>query len=527
MSSAVASALSRREFLHVWKSSPAASERPLSSTLDPFAPDAQHPWDAYRAGHLLRRTMMMPTWADIQALVALGDPSKAVDLLLNTTTTPAAPSMADHATENAYTLTSVQAQSQVFGAWASDAATLRAWWENLQVAAATSIQEKMTTFWSGHFTSQFDLGQQQYVVAPLLYRQNKLYREHALGNLRDLVKSVTLDGAMLVFLGGNLNTGTHPNENYARELMELFTCGLGQYSEGDVQQAARILSGWRVAQYNNEPAPHGIFNTYFSPADHDTSGKTYLGQQFPPIDSTTNTEFLVRKNEIERLVDVLFEQRAQAIATYISTKLYKFFVYSNASTVDNDIISAMAKLFIDNQWEIKPVMSALLKSAHFFDNAIIGAQIKTPAEYVIGMARQMSPKYPIDANMKAMGQQFFQPPNVSGWPGYHEWITTNTYPTRGDDAQSAIALMTDANCMTFIKQFANYDDALKLATQIGQLLLPRPLSSARRQTFAEKLAGTPQIYEWGNIVNSSDATAAAHLRDLLNYIVALPDFELC
>jgi uncharacterized protein (DUF1800 family) len=527
MPTAVATAVSRREFLRAWKTPSAPNPQPLASTLDPFVPDAQHPWDAYRAGHLLRRTMMMPTWADIQALVALGDPGKAVDKLLDTTSTPADPSMANDATDNPYG----QAQAylnQVIGQWTADAGALRAWWANLQLTASNSIQEKMTFFWSGHFTSQFDLGQQTYVLAPLLYRQNKLFRSHALGNLVDLVKQVTLDPAMLVFLGGNTNTGSHPNENYARELMELFTCGLGQYSEGDVQQAAKILSGWRVAQYTNEPAPHGIFNTYFSPADHDTGAKTYLTEQFPAIDASTNTEFLVRRNEIERLVDVLFEQRAQAIAKFISTKLYKFFVYSNSSAVDTDIIDAMANLFIDNKWEIKPVMSALLKSAFFFDNVNVGSQIKTPADYVIGMARQFAlTKYPIDANMKAAGQQFFQPPNVSGWPGYHEWITTNTYPVFGSEADTAINLMQDADCITFIKQFSNYTDVTALAKQIGQLLLPRPLSAERQTTFEQKLAGGTQTYDWTNIINTSTPTAARNLRDLLNDIVSLPDFELC
>lgn len=469
---------------------------------------------------------MMPTWADIQTLVALGDPGKSVDLLINTKSTPTPPTMADHGTDNPYGQAQAY-QNQVIGIWASDAAALRAWWANLHLNAQTSIAEKMTFFWSGHFTTQFDLGQQQYTLAPLLYRQNKLLRESALGNFQALVKSVTLDGAMLVFLGGNTNTGSHPNENYARELMELYTCGLGQYSEGDVQQAARILSGWRIAQYTDEPAPHGIFNTYFSPADHDIGGKTYLGQQFPPIDSTTNTEFLVSKNEIDRLVDVLFEQRDKAIAAFIATKLYKFFVYSSPEGVDQSVVSAMAQLLLDNKWEIKPVVTALLKSAHFYDNANIGAQIKTPAEYTIGLARQLAPKYPIDANMKAAGQQFFQPPNVSGWPGYHEWITTNTYPARGADAAVAIQMMDDAACIVFIKQFPNYTDVTQLAKQIGQLLLPRPLSPERQTQFEQKLAGGTQTYEWTNIINTSTPTAARNLRDLLNQIAALPDFELC
>ncbi len=475
---------------------------------------------------------MAPTWKDMEALIGLGGPGQAVDLLLNATTTPAVPSAGNDQTENPYPL-ALPAQGPIFGEWESDAAALRAWWANLQVAASNSIQEKMTAFWSGHFTTQFDLGNEEYVIAPLLYRQNQLFRTHALGNFKDLVKAVTLDGAMLVYLGGNENSVGAANENYARELMELYTCGLGGgYTEADIHAGARILTGWRVGQYTDDPAPNGIFNTWFDPTQHDTGDKTYFETDFPAIDVTTNTEYLVKQNEIYRMIDVLFENTASSIATFISTKLYQFFVYSDPDTATSDsteqsVISAMATLFQSNNWEIAPVVSALLKSEHFFDNMNIGCQIKTPAEYVIGMARQLAPAFSVDGNMTGIDEQFFQPPNVSGWPGYHDWITTNTYPTRGTEAGAAIQMMDDTAAISFVEQFPNYTDVNALSTAIGQLLLPRPLSTDRATTFAQKLAGTTQTYEWASILNTSPSTAAANIRDLLNYIVSLPDFELC
>ncbi len=508
------------------------SVAPLSDPLAPFVPDSNTPWDEVRAGHLLRRTMMAPTWKDMEALIGLGGPGQAVDLLLNATTTPAVPSAGNDQTENPYPL-ALPAQGPIFGEWESDAAALRAWWANLQVAASNSIQEKMTAFWSGHFTTQFDLGNEEYVIAPLLYRQNQLFRTHALGNFKDLVKAVTLDGAMLVYLGGNENSVGAANENYARELMELYTCGLGGgYTEADIHAGARILTGWRVGQYTDDPAPNGIFNTWFDPTQHDTGDKTYFETDFPAIDVTTNTEYLVKQNEIYRMIDVLFENTASSIATFISTKLYQFFVYSDPDTATSDsteqsVISAMATLFQSNNWEIAPVVSALLKSEHFFDNMNIGCQIKTPAEYVIGMARQLAPAFSVDGNMTGIDEQFFQPPNVSGWPGYHDWITTNTYPTRGTEAGAAIQMMDDTAAISFVEQFPNYTDVNALSTAIGQLLLPRPLSTDRATTFAQKLAGTTQTYEWASILNTSPSTAAANIRDLLNYIVSLPDFELC
>ena len=511
---------------------------PLSSPLDPFVPSTGQ-WNEYLAGHLLRRTMMAPTWSDIEALVALGGPTPAVDLLLGATSTPTAPPAANDATETPYPL-ALPLQGQIFGQWQSDASALRAWWENLHVTASNSIQEKMVAFWSGHFTTQFDLSNQNYVIAPLLYRQNQFFRTFGnilngpqngpLGNFQYLVKFLTLDGAMLVYLGGNQNVAGAPNENYARELMELFTCGLGGgYTEADIQAAARILTGWNVGQYTDEAAPNGIFNTYFQPASHDTGDKTYFLTDFPAISTATNTQDQVQKNEIDQLIDVLFAKTGSSIATFICTKLYKFFVYSDRNTSDateQAVIGAMATMF-QQDWEIKPVVSALLKSAHFFDNNNIGCQIKTPAEYVIGLARQISPNVSIDGSMTNDQQEFFQPPNVSGWPGYHDWLTTNTYPLRGTQAVSVIKSLSDTAALAFIKQFPNYTDVNALSTAIGQLLLPRPLSTTRETTFAQTLAGTTQTYEWTTLLNTSPATAAANIRNLLTYIIALPDFELC
>ena len=500
--------------------------RTLSDPLTPYSGT----WDEFAAGHLLRRTMMAPTWSDIEALVALGDPGKAVDLLLNATSTPTAPTLPNEPMGDPGKISNTSLQAQYFGELGSDDNALRIWWINLQINASNSIQEKMVSFWSGHFTSQFDLGGNSYDVAPLLYQQNQLFRSNALGNFQDLVKGVTLDGAMLVFLGGTLSSGANPNENYARELMELFTCGLDRgYTQVDIQAAARILTGWRASLFNDEPDPNGIFQTYFDPSAHDTSDKFYLQTDFPAISPAQNTQDLVRTNEIYKLVDTLFTVNADYISNFISTKLYKFFVYSNPNTSDTTetaVINAMASQF-KQDWQIKPIISLLLKSQHFFDNVNIGAQIKTPAEYAIGLARQLGfSSGSVDGAMQADNQEFFQPPNVSGWPGYHDWLTTNTYPARGTQAQGVVSAMTSTQLEPFYKQFPAYNtDVTKLATQIAQLLLPRPLSTARLQTFTQMLAANNQA--WVDLVNTDPEEAAKNVQTLLNYIIARPDFELC
>jgi uncharacterized protein (DUF1800 family) len=525
--------MDRRAFLRGWirpsntalqaTASQQASVRPLATGLEPYAPDATQPWDTYRAAHLLRRAMFMPKWSEI-AQIAMMTPSEAVDLLLNTPSTPEPPSIVDSETESLDGL-DTQSQNIVRSRWSSDAAALRKWMVEVMTDSPLSIYEKMTLFWSGHFTTEF-VADQDYVVAPLLYRQNKLIRENGLKNLKDLVLNITLDGAMLTYLGGNLNSAGKPNENYARELLELFTTGLGWYTEGDVQNAARILTGWRIATFYDKPKPNGAFTTYFIPAAHDTNGKQFLGESFPARDVSTNTEFIVRRDEVKKLVDTIFERRAEAVAKFISRKIYLFFVYSNPSQSDQGVIQAMADLMIKSDFEIKPVVAALLKSQHFFDNANIGAQIKTPAELTIGFCRQLvSPTKPVD-KMAPLGQELFDPPNVSGWPGYHDWVTTSTFPRRSELAQEVVSLLDDTLTIAFIKQFPEYTNASKLIDSVALLLLPRKLSTARKAALMDTLLGGSPDYEWQNILSGSPSTAVRHMKDVISRITELPDFQL-
>lgn len=527
--------MDRRSFLANWL--PVASRSrahagtkrsaSLPADLTPFVPTASEPWDHVRAGHLLRRTTFMPRWSDIAALQAM-TPGDAVDLLLDTTSSPAPPTVADSETESLDGLDQ-KSQDMIRSRWVSDAAILRVWWSDVMIGSGRSIQEKLTLFWSGHFTTEFVVDQ-DYVIAPLLYRQNKLLRENGLKNFKDLVMEVTLDGAMLVYLGGNLNSAGKPNENYARELMELFTTGLGWYTEGDVQNAARILTGWRVAQYNDKPRPNGLFATYFDARAHDIDAKQFLGESFPARDASTNTEYIVRRDEVRKLIDTIFERRAEAVAQFICKKLYSFFVYSSPSALEDPaskgVIDAMAALFIQSNFEIRPVLSALLKSAHFYDNANIGAQIKTPAELTIGLARELTEPTNAWGSMRSMGQELFNPPNVSGWPGYHDWITTNTFPRRSELSAAVLSQLDDATTLAFIRQFPEHTDAAKLVAHVGVLLLPRPLSPERSATLASTLTGGAPIYEWASILSSSPSSAARNMRTALERITELPDFQL-
>lgn len=501
----------------------ADAARPAAAGLEPYVPSAAAPWDAVRAGHLLRRATFLPRWSDIAALTAMS-PSEAVDLLMQEPAAPPEPpSIADHVTESLEGL-DVTYQNIVRSQWANDHGALQRWYAEVMRTAGLSITEKMVGFYSDHFATEF-VADLEYVVAPLLYRQNALFRRAGLGSYEEMMKGLTLDGAMLVYLGGNLNIKGQPNENYAREMLELFTTGLGHYTEGDIKEAARILTGWKVSQYSDKAAPNGFFNPYFIPNDHDIGAKQFLGSSFAARDVDTNTEFLVRRDEVEAMIATIFEKRSAQIAAFMSRKLYHFFVYSRPSGADESVIAAMAQLMIENDFNIRPVLAALLKSAHFFDNANLGAQIKTPAEFVVGLARQIAQPADMVGPMNGMEMVLFDPPNVSGWPGYRDWVTTNTYPLRADLAESVIAAMSDAQALVFVEQFPEYDDVHILMTNVAALLLPRAMSDGRRTALEGKLLQGAPDYEWATILESP-ATAALRIKELLATIVRLPDYQL-
>ncbi|MFZ1573051.1 MAG: DUF1800 domain-containing protein, partial [Candidatus Kapaibacterium sp.] len=488
----------------------------LANDLEAYLPDVKSPWDVIRAGHLLRRTTFMPRWQDLDSILKL-TPDKAVDLLLDTQSKPKDPSVANTITESRDGL-DITLRKGLEGQWTAAWSQLQTWQTEVMRTSGLSIGEKLTAFWSNHFTTEF-VNDDDFIVAPLLFRQNRLLREQGLNNFRDLAYNITLDGGMVIYLGGEVNKAGVPNENYARELMELFTIGIGQYTEGDVQNAARILTGWKVARYTDQPSPNGQFNSYFLPSQHDIGAKEFLGVSFPARDANTNTEFIVKQEEIKKLIDVIFDKRGDAASVFLCKKLYRFFVCANPLKVNMGVVNAMAKIMKENDFDLKPVISALLKSKHFFDNNNIGSQLKTPLDFVIGLSRQIaSPSTNLPQDISKLGQELFDPPNVSGWNGWHDWITTTTYPIRDKISQNSIAALTDSLAMSFINQFPNKEDLDSLIVNLCAILLPRALSNERKTFLKSKLTGGAPDYEWKQIMNDS-VTAGRNIRELLNSIV--------
>ena len=277
---------------------------------------------------------------------------------------------------------------------------LRAWWWQEMLATPSPLTERMTLFWHGHFAT----GMQKVGEPRLMYEQNTLLRRHALGNFATLLHALARDPAMLVWLDGLNNRKGQPNENFAREVMELFALGEGHYKQQDVKEAARAFTGW---SRNGET---GEF--LYRPDWHDEGEKTVLGVR--------------GRLDGDGVIDILLG-RPEA-AEFIVGKLWQEFVSPTPNEADHREVARLAAGFRESGYEIKPLLRALFATPAF--QARRGALVKSPVELVIGTLRlfelQPADWPPLMGEAEGMGQQLFNPPNVKGWPGGDAWINSST-----------------------------------------------------------------------------------------------------
>lgn len=275
---------------------------------------------------------------------------------------------------------------------------LRNWWVEEMLVTDQPLTERMVLFWHNHFTSSL----LKVRFPPALFRQNALFRREALGNFATLLKEVARDPAMLIYLDGMRSVARQPNENFARELLELFTLGEGHYGEADIKAAARAFTGWTVDRET------GHFRTRDN--EHDGGEKTFLGQS--------------GRFDGDAIVAILLKH--PRTAETIVEKLWREFVSLKPDPVE---IKKLAAQFRTN-YQIKPLMRAILLSAQFRDPASRGALIKSPVELVVGTVHLLGLPVPEKTQlvrmMQGLGQMPFDPPNVKGWPGGESWITTYT-----------------------------------------------------------------------------------------------------
>ena len=268
-------------------------------------------------------------------------------------------------------------------------------WINKMNTTNAQLREKMTLFWNNHFACRTNNS---------LYAQqlNNIQRSNALGNFRTLTLEVSQSPAMLQFLNNQQNHKGHPNENFARELMELFTIGRGNYTEQDVKESARAFTGWTFDK-------DGQFK--MRPFQHDDGQKTFLGKTGNFVG--------------EDIINILLEQKQTA--RFICTKLYKYLVNE---IPDPAHVNAMADVFYNAKYEIKPLLEFIFTSDWFYDDKNMGNLVKSPVELIVGLSRQFSITYQRPEVLleiqRALGQILFYPPNVAGWPGGRNWIDSSS-----------------------------------------------------------------------------------------------------
>jgi uncharacterized protein (DUF1800 family) len=359
----------------------------------PLEPTAKDPWDAAKAAHLHRRAGFGATRAEITRDLKDG-PRASVDRFLR----PHAPTADEQGILDSL-------RQGVLGS--GDADRLKAWWLYRVLYDPDPLREKMTLFWHGHFATS----NRKVNSIPLMLAQNELFRRHALVPFAGLLGAVAGDGAMLVWLDGAGSKKEKPNENLAREFLELFTLGVGHYTEQDIRAAARAFTGWSVEKGQGA----------FVGAAHDAGAKTFLEQK-----GAWKSADIIR---------ITLEQ--PACAEFLCRKLYRFFVREDLDP-GPQLVHPLAEELRAHQYDVGHVLGVILRSRHFYDPAVRRQRIKSPVEFSAGLLRALEvPRADVRLLALALacerqGQDLFHPPNVKGWDGGKTWLNSTTVLERGN-----------------------------------------------------------------------------------------------
>lgn len=521
-------------------------------------------WDTAAVVHLLKRTMFGAAKFDVdyfknKTMV------EAVDELLQPLPLPLPP-VKDYDSING--ASPADGNISLGSTWVDDLnqdqhlqyprrQSFQRWWVGLIINQQRNVREKMNLFWHNHFaTNSNEVG-----ISNFVYKHHTLLRENCLGNFKSLIKPVTLDPAMLIYLNGYLNVGHSPDENYARELQELFTVGkenAPNYTEEDVREVARVLTGWQWDWSTNT----STFNRWL----HDNGDK-----QFSSFYNNTiiTGETIDGEKELDNLIEMIFSKQTE-VARFITGKIYRYFCYYviDESTQTN-IIEPLADIFISSNWEIRPVLSALFKSDHFYSIEKRGNQVKSPVEMVAGMCREFNISFP-DAtafrdayNMwehiflaaRSMGQELGAQPNVAGWPAYYQkpgynrlWINSDTITKRTifiDQMSLHGYTINNATIqidpIAFAKTLPNPGDPDQLINDSLDILFQMPVADVSKQSIKKEvlLGGQENNEYWTRawiaylsiteappVNNPAYQTVYIRLRSLYAYFMNLPEYQL-
>jgi uncharacterized protein (DUF1800 family) len=475
----------------------------LHPLLEPYQPTDQDPFDEVKAAHLLNRAGFGGTPSEVSQIVKLG-PAAAASALLDFPDQSAdeqdPKDVPDMSAIAGYPKTFRELREMFAGKSQqermqlqqmlqkanvqADAADLN-WWLHRMAYGPHPLQEKLTFFWHGHFTTSA----RDERMALLMWEQQELLRKMAAGDFGQFVRAISRNPAMLDYLNNTQNHKGHPNENYARELMELFTLGIGNYTEDDVKESARAFTGWT----------HDGDQFIFDRRQHDYGSKTFLGK-------TGNFAG-------DDIITIILAQ--PACPKFVASELFSYFVYDN---LEEGLADSLGETFAAANLQIRPLMQIVLTSRAFYSSKAIGAQIKSPIQLVIGTCRLLGidvpPVQQLRGPLTSMGQMPLLPPNVKGWPGGRLWINASTLFSRYNTAVFLASGKAPGNAQALkTALMADAGGPEKLVDMWVQRLIGRPIASSQRDVLldAARTDGPPE-------------QVARHVVQL---IVSMPEYQLC
>ena len=442
---------------------------------DAFQPSDSQPWTRRLAAHLLRRAAFGATPSEVEAAVKAG-PHETVRQLVAATDSAATTKTFDDLAQAVLNTGNPRG-------WP-------AWWLYRMVHSAAPLAEQLTLLWHGHFATSGA----KVASARLLYDQHQILRRHALGSFRDMTHEIARDPAMLLYLDSATNRRSHPNENFARELMELFCLGLGKYTEKDIQELARCFTGWEVS--------HERFR--FNRFQYDTGEKSFLGRT-GAFDGKAG-------------VDIVLDQ--PAVGLFVAGKLVRHFV-SDELPLTDELLTPLALRFRETRGDLRATVTMLLGSNLFFSSvASVGAKLRSPVELAVGVLRSCEATTnmtQLSDQLAELGQLPFYPPNVKGWPGGRAWINAATLVGRVNLVQrlarEAVSRAESAPLNSLATRRA-WRDVDRQFDEFSDLLLAAPPPADVRR----------KIIEAARSAASDDPRRT--LTEILERLGGLPEFQL-
>ncbi|MAD80543.1 MAG: hypothetical protein CMJ50_06835 [Planctomycetaceae bacterium] len=493
--------------------------------LKALADDA---WDYASARHLLVRAGFGGTPAEVEDLHAMGL-KKAVDFIVDYQNQPEAEISFEAKTPQeleAQALETLVKKDEVYRKAQKDPTVVRKfsreqrqafsrqrrredqtqmgkvrdWWMKRLVESPRPLQEKLVVFWHGHFANEYRTVRDSYAM----YAQNELFRKHAAGNFGQLLHEIVHDAAMLRYLDNNRNVKGRPNENLAREIMELFSMGEGKYTEEDIKEAARALTGYTYNQRTCEFT--------FRERSHDTEEKTVFGKK--------------GNWDGDQLVDLILEE--PITAEFIAGKLFAFFVHENP---DDKIVKQLAHLLRDNDYELAPTLKVLFRSQEFHSPKAMATQIKSPVQLAVGSLRDLGVRAdnyaPLVRAVREMGQNLFDPPNVKGWEGGRTWVNSNRIFVRYNFVADVLERMPGPGGQRGIDVVAaleskDFTSSAEVVDYLAKSCFVVSLDEQRRSELIEFLGTLPPSSKW----EEQKRKVNAKLLGLLVLIISTPEYQV-